>query len=152
MGVLWFCGVFCRVLILLCFLCLAVLSYTGPTPMLEKRQMKLEESFPSESTPGKVLNRQLDGQLNGSSCIGQDLFVKNVFSWLFRKCNILIMCRESCMDREKIDKWEENIKPEKEELFSLNLGYRLSYIWIVFAVRGFGCRFYLKRKAPFDGS
>lgn len=75
-------GVFYRVLILLCFLCLAVLSNTGPTPMLEKRQMKLEESFPSESTPGKALDRQLDGQLNGSSCIGQDLFVIRPFLFI----------------------------------------------------------------------
>ncbi|XP_031433570.1 homeobox protein cut-like 1 isoform X2 [Clupea harengus] len=37
--------------------------------MLEKRQMKLQESFPSDSTPGKVLDRQLDGQLNGSACL-----------------------------------------------------------------------------------
>ncbi|XP_041915971.1 homeobox protein cut-like 1 isoform X2 [Alosa sapidissima] len=37
--------------------------------MLEKTQMKLQESFPSESTPHKALDSQLDGRLIGSACL-----------------------------------------------------------------------------------
>lgn len=65
-------------------LCVAI-SPPGPTPMLEERQMKLQDPFPSHGTAaaaagaaaaaaaaGKASSRQLDGQLNGSSCLGQD--------------------------------------------------------------------------------
>ncbi|XP_062409539.1 homeobox protein cut-like 2, partial [Sardina pilchardus] len=99
----------------------AILSYTGHTSMLEKRQMKLQESFPSESTPDKALDRQLDGRLTGSACLDAQGIEETMVPTQQPPPSPSSPSPTGPSDRRHTDQCQSERSPDPSEPFSLRL-------------------------------